>query len=106
MPDRQLVNEHWFWTDKLMWSVVAMFILGSMARTFISNDPFEPRKCIGEIIFSAIGAVMMYSMGLMQGMSQVQIVCFGALAALGGVRLFEWVMKIAKTVKRSGLIDE
>lgn len=96
----------WTWTDRMMWSIVAMFVLGSMARTFVSDEPFEPKKFFGEIIFSAIGAVMMYSMGLMQGMSQPQIICFGAMASLGGVRSFEWLMKIARKIRRSGILNE
>jgi len=102
----EVIRDSWLWSDRMLWSVVVMFLLGSMARTFISDEPFDPRKFIGELIFSAIGAVMMYSMGLMQGMNEAQIVCFGAGASLGGVRLFEWFMKIAKNVKGSGAFDD
>jgi len=96
----------WLWSDRLMWSVILMFLLGSVARTFVSNEPFDVKKFVGEIIFSAIGAVMMYSMGLMQGMSEAQIVCFGAMASLGGIRSFEWFIKIAKNVKAASSIGD
>jgi len=96
---REVIKESWVWTDRMLWSVVVMFLLGSMARTFVSNEPFDCKKFMGELIFSAIGALMMYSMGLMQGMNDAQIICFGAGASLGGVRAFEWFMKIAKKVK-------
>lgn len=103
MPNETMNNmansQVWLWSDKTLWSVVAMFVLGSMARTFISNSPFEPKKFIGEIIFAAIGAIVLYSAGLMQGMSEVQIVCFGSFASLGGVRTLEWIMKIGKAIK-------
>lgn len=93
-------SQVWLWSSKTLWSVVAMFVLGSVARIFVSSEPFEPKKCFGEIIFAAIGAVMMYSAGLMQGMSEIQIIGFGAFASLGGVRTFEWLIKIGKTIKR------
>lgn len=96
------VESAWLWTDRLLWSVVGLFILGSMARTFVSNEPFDVKKFLGEVIFSAISAVIMYSMGLMQGMSEAQIVCFGALASLGGVRSVEWALKAANQFKSMG----
>lgn len=102
---KEVVKESWMWTDRMLWSVVVMFLLGSMARTFVSDEPFDGKKFSGELLFSGIGAVMMYSMGLMQGMNEAQIVCFGAGASLGGVRMFEWFMKIAKNVKGSGELD-
>jgi len=102
MPERIINSEGWIWGDEMLWSIVCMFVLGSMARTFVSNEPFDCKKFGGEVIFSFIGAVMMYSAGLMQGMSEVQIVGFGAMASLGGVRMFEWFMRIAKNVKDAG----
>ncbi len=102
---REVVKDSWLWTDRMLWSVVVMFLMGSMARTFISEEPFDLKKFMGELMFSAIGAVMMYSAGLMQGMNEAQIVCFGAGASLGGVRMFEWFMKIAKNVKEAGGAD-
>lgn len=98
-------NQHgvgWDWSDRFMWSVIGMFVLGSMARSFIGNEPFDPKRFIGELILSTIGAIMMYSMGLMQGMSETQIVCFGAAASLGGVRMIDWGLRIAKAVKQTG----
>jgi len=104
MPER-VVNEAQIWFDEVLWSVVAMFLMGSMARTFVSEEPFDCKKFFGELLFSTIGAVIMYSAGLMQGMTEIQIVGFGAMASLGGVRMFEWFMKIAKGVRKSGAFD-
>lgn len=83
-----------------------MFVLGSMARTFVSDEPFDGKKFMGEIIFSTIGAVMLFSMGLMQGMNEIQIVGFGSLASLGGVRTVEWALRIVKKAKSAGILDE
>lgn len=101
---KEVIKDSWFWTDRMLWSVVVMFMLGSMARTFVSDEPFDGRKFFGELIFSLIGAVMMYSMGLMQGMNEAQIICFGAGASLGGVRAFEWFMKISQGVRAASSI--
>ena len=96
----------WVWGNRMLWSFVAMFALGSVARTFVSNEPFDFKKFVGEIIFSVIGAVLMYSLGLMQNMNEVQIVGFGALASLGGVRSIEWVLRIARKIKSSGVLND
>ena len=87
------------WNDGLMWSVVVLFMLGSLARMLVSNEPFCWRRFWGEMILSFIGAVLMYSFGLLQGMSPIQIVFFGSLGSLGGIRLIEWVIKIARRVR-------
>jgi len=99
-------TQPWIWSNRILWSVVVMFVLGSMARAFASNEPFDARKFIGEIIFSAIGAIMLYSMGLMQNMNEVQIIGFGAFASLGGVRSIEWAIKIGHKIKRSGVLTD
>ena len=93
-----------WWSDPLLWSVIAMFILGTIGRILVSDEPFDPRKFFGELILAAIGAIILYSFNLMQGMTPIQIVFFGALGSLGGVRLIEWIIKIAKKVKSSGVL--
>lgn len=98
-------TQPWVWGNRMLWSFVTMFVLGSMARTFVSDEPFDPKKFAGEIIFSIIGAVMMYSLGMMQNMTEVQIIGFGAFASLGGVRGFEWAMRIARKIKASGVLN-
>jgi len=72
--------------------------LGSVARSFISHEPFCLRRFVGEMLLSIIGAIVLWSFGLLQGMTELQIIFLGGLASLGGVRMIEWIMKIAKTV--------
>lgn len=86
----------------MLWSIVTLFILGAVARALVSNEHFDARKFTGEVIIASIGAVIMYSLGLMQGMTEVQIVSFGALASLGGLRGIEWTLKIINTLQRTG----
>lgn len=99
-------SQPWVWGNRMLWSVITMFVLGSVARAFVSSEPFDLRKFIGEILFATIGAIMMYSMGLMQGMNEIQIIGFGAFASLGGVRSVEWALRIAHKIKKSGVLNE
>lgn len=89
------------WTDQTLLSFVVMILMGAIARVFVSNEPLDLRKLAGEAMLAALGAVMLYSFGLLQGMSTPQLMFLGALGGLGGVRLLEWIMKIARKVKES-----
>lgn len=95
MPEKELLSQatQFDWKDYTLWSIVGLFILGALARVLVSSEPFCWRRFLGEIILAAIGAVIFYSFGLMQGMNTIQIMFFGALSALGGVRLVEWGIK-------------
>jgi len=96
-------SDPWVWCNRILWSVVTFFVVSTMARVFISKEPFDIKRFTGEVLFSVIGAIALYSMGLMQGMNEVQIIGFGAFASLGGVRTIEWAIKIAGRFKDSDL---
>jgi hypothetical protein len=89
--------------DKVFWTVVGLFMLSAAARNLLSSEPFDPRRFLGEILLSIVGAVIMWSFGLMQGMSTAQIFFIGGLAALGGVRAIEWGLKIMNSVKTGNI---
>jgi hypothetical protein len=95
MPEKEMLNQaaSFDWKDYTFWSVAIMFVLGVLAKALVSNEPFCFRRFAGELILAMIGAVLFYSFGLMQGMSVIQMMFFGALSALGGVRLVEWGIK-------------
>lgn len=99
-------TQPWFWYSKMLWSVVIMFVMGALARTLVSSEPFDCKKFAGEMIISAIGAVMMYSLGLMQGMNDIQIVGFGALASMGGLRGVEWILKLINKIKKIQVLGD
>jgi hypothetical protein len=100
------VSQVLVWCNKTLLSIIAMSALATLARTLVSDEPFDLRRCLGELIFSIIGAVLMYTMGLMQGMTDVQIIFFGALGSLGGVRLVEWAMGIAQKIRQAGILND
>jgi hypothetical protein len=89
--------------DKVLWTVMGLFMLSAAARNLLSPEPFDPRRFLGEILLSVVGAVIMWSFGLMQGMSTAQIFFIGGLAALGGVRAIEWGLKIMNSVKTGNI---
>ena len=101
MPEKELLTQAstFNWYDYTFWSVVTLFTLGVIAKALVSSEPFCARKFWGEIILAVIGAVLFFSFGLMQGMNPLQIMFFGALASLGGVRLIEWGIKIFGQLK-------
>lgn len=90
--------------DSTMWSIVGLFLMGVLARTLISNEEFCARKFFGELLLASIGAVVMYSFGMMQNMTAVQIIFFGSLASLGGVRMIEWFIKIIERLKGASIV--
>lgn len=105
MPDKkELINEAFNWTDPVMWSVIGMFVAGTLGRILVSDEPFDSRRFTGEIILSIIGAIILYSFNVMQGMSPIQIIFFGALGSMGGIRLIEWLIKIAKKIQKAGIL--
>jgi len=87
--------------DRTFMTIAFLFMVGAAARTFISDEPFNAKKFTGEMLFAFIGAVVLYTFGVLQGMNTIEIIFFGGLGSLGGVRLVEWAIKIGKTVGKS-----
>ena len=102
--ERIAIEQAFSWADRALWSVVFMFMAGTLGRALISNEPFCARRFFGEMILSCLGAITLYSLNLMQGMTPIQIIFFGALGSMGGVRMIEWVIKFAKKVKSAGIL--
>lgn len=93
--DGQEVN----WADKSLWIVIGMILLGHLARNLVSDEPFNLKKFIGEMVLAGIGAVVIYLMGVLQGMPPIQIILVGCLTSLGGIRVLEWLAKIYRLSK-------
>ena len=102
--EKEVVTTAFTWADRTLWSIMALFALGALGRILVSSEPFDLRRFAGELILSVIAAVILFSFNVMQGMTTVQIVFFGALGSLGGVRMIEWVIKIARKMKSNGVL--
>lgn len=87
------------WADKSLWVVVGLILLGHMARNLVSDEPFSLKKFIGEMMLAGIGAVVIYLLGVLQGLPEIQIILIGSLTSLGGVRALEWAAKIYRLAK-------
>ena len=82
--------------DRSLLTVIMLFIMGAVARALVSPEPLDWRRLVGEAILSAIGAVVVFNFGVIQGMSNPEIMLWGALGSLGGIRILEWVIRIAR----------
>lgn len=93
--------ELWHSLDRNFLAITALLVLGTMARSLLSNEPFDFRKLLGELILGLIGAVLLYAFGMLQNMSPMQMLFLGALGGLGGVRSLEWVIKFIQHTKKT-----
>ena len=96
LVDTSVVN----WTDRSLWVVVGIILLGHLARNLVSDEPFNLKKFIGEMLLSGIGAIAIYLLGILQGLPESQIILIGSLTSLGGVRALEWAAKIYRLSKK------
>ena len=101
MPEREIVNQAVDYTDSTFLMFLFLVVTGTVGRILASDEPFKFRKFAGELILAAVSGVMLYSAGLLQGLDPVQMAVMGSLAGLGGVRLAEWLIKIAKKVREA-----
>lgn len=101
MPDKNLIDPttREMLVDPNFWTVLTMFCLAYLARTLVSKEPLDWKRLLGELILTAISAIALYSAGLLNGMSPLQMVFAGALGSLGGLRAVEWMIKIAIQIK-------
>lgn len=99
MAEPNVTPPSFSWTDSVLWGVVIMFFAGELARNLISNEPFNPKKFMGEMIVAGLGGVATYSFGVFQGMSTAEIILIGSLAALGSFRMLEWAIRAAKMMR-------
>jgi len=101
MPDKNLIDPttREMLVDPNFWMMLTLFCLAYLARTLVSKEPMDWRRLAGELILTAISAVVVYSAGLLNGMSPLQMLFAGALGSLGGLRAVEWLIKIAAQVK-------
>ena len=81
------------------WTLIALFVMAIVSRTLLSDEPFKLKKFAGEIVLAVIGAILLFSFGVLEGMTPPQLVLAGGLGSLGGVRLLEWGIKVYRKLK-------
>ena len=85
-------------SDRILWMTIGLFVLGTIGRNLLSQEPFQLKRFLGELVMSVLGGFIIWSFGLMKGMTPSQMVFFGGFAAWGGIRAMEWCMKIFYTM--------
>lgn len=83
----------------LIW-VAAMMVAGTVGRLLMDDEPIKWRKFAGEVILSVVISITLYSFGVMQSMTEWQIIFIGGLAGIGGVKSVEWAVQIGKAIKK------
>lgn len=102
MPADQIpkVFDVWqFWTDPLMWSCVAMVIVGHVAKVFSSSEPIVWRRLIAEGVLAGIGALGIYIGAELQGMGELEKLGTSVLMSLGGIHLVQRGWQVYAKVK-------
>ena len=97
-PEKELITSGSVESVKTLIAIATMFAGGVVARILVSDEPFDAKKFAGEMIFAIIGAVILWSFGVLQDFSTWQMFLYGGLVSLGGVRFLEWIIKIARMV--------
>ena len=87
------------WMDPQLWYFVVVFVMALLAKHLVSAEPLDKKRLAGEAILSIIGAIAFWAAGLLQGMSVLQMIFFGSMSALGGIRSIEWLIKIASATR-------
>jgi len=100
-PEREAVQQAINYTDSTFWLFMFLVVTGTVGRILISDEPFNGRRFGGELVLAMVSGVMLYSIGLLQGLDPLQMAVTGSLAGLGGVRFVEWLIKIAKKVREA-----
>lgn len=79
--------------------VAGLFVVAHVGRILATGEEFCLTKFIGEILLAIVGGIVMAAFGMMQDMNLAEMVFWGGLAGMGGVRMVEWMFKIAKRIK-------
>lgn len=88
-----------FWSDWNMWVLVMVAVATMYAKHLVKGERFDRRKFVGETILSVVGMIGCYAMGILHGMAPVEIVAYGTLMSLGGVRLLQWAIQGVQAIR-------
>jgi len=98
MSEKEIIN-HATGIDKTMLTMIGLFMVAAIGRILVSNEPFDWRKFTGEVCLAIVGAVILYSFGMLQQMDFYQMLILGGLGGLGGVRLIEQFIKLSRAIR-------
>lgn len=97
MPENTVFS---FWQDPKLYISMVIFGLVLFAKQLVGADPIDPKRLGGEVILSCLGAAVFHALGLLQSLSGPEYWLMIFMAALGGVRSIEWLVKIIIALKK------
>lgn len=99
MPEKTLP----FWGELNLYITMAIFGLVLFATRLVGNEPINPKRLTGELILSCVGAALFHALGLMKGLSGPEYWVLIFLAALGGLRSTEHIVRLFIALKKISL---
>ena len=85
---------------KGFYAIFSFITAGLLAKKLISPERIDWRKFAGEWILAGLGAVALWAMGVLNGLTLLQMILVGTAAGLGGVRSLEWAIKIIMHIRK------
>lgn len=80
--------------------VLALVVIGTLGRILVSDEKFDLKKLLGEMLLAGVGAIGLWAYGILQEFHPAEQVLYGSLLALGGVRALEWAIKAIRLIKQ------
>lgn len=84
-----------------MFAIVCAMVAGMIARTLVSDEPFNLKHFIGELILAAMFGLAIWSVGVLQGLDFFQTFLMALVSGMGTTRSLEWLLRAAKSTKGS-----
>ena len=100
MPEKTTIDAVDFWSDRHLYISMVVFMSVVLAYRLVGNEPISMRRLLGELILALIGAAIFHALGLMKGLSGPEYWLMIFLAAMGGLRSIEWVLKVFIALKK------
>lgn len=85
--------------DAKLLALVLLLWAGVVARRLIGDEPVNIRKLIGELLLSAVFGVGLWALGLLQGLTGMQLIVLGAFASLGGGHSLDMALRLIGQVR-------
>lgn len=83
-------------------AIVAALVIGYVARTLTSDEKFDLKNFLGEMILSAMMGAAIYLLGFIQEVGFAQTMVVALFSGMGATRSFEWLAKMFKSLPKSG----
>jgi len=99
MPEKTLP----FWGELNLYITMMIFGLVLFASKLVGNEPINPKRLTGELILSFVGAALFHALGLMKGLTGPEYWVLIFLAALGGLRSVEHIIRLFIALKKISL---